>query len=141
MNKTIFLLLLSFVLFFFHAFALTSVESNWNTIMDVKDPEWTPIKDVKDPHIINLTEFAISENFRHTKHILKFVSVVKGIFLTYIDPVKFITYQIVFVANDGGSSGNKNYKAVVNEKNSGLELAGFVPCEDDFYKCDNFSNI
>ncbi|KAL0890964.1 hypothetical protein Bca101_014947 [Brassica carinata] len=97
--------------------------------MDVKDPpEWTPIKDVKDPHIINLTEFAISESSKHTKHILKFVSIVKGVFLmAYIDDHKFVTYQIVFVANDGGSSGNKNYKAVVNEKNSGLELAGFVP--------------
>ncbi|KAJ4899601.1 hypothetical protein Rs2_13552 [Raphanus sativus] len=110
--------------------------------MDVKDSKWTPIKDVKDPHIIKLTEFAISENFRHTKHILKFVSVVKGVFLiAYIDGDKFMSYQIVFTANDGGSSGNKNYKAVVNEQNSGLELAGFVPCEDDFFKCKKFENI
>lgn len=109
--------------------------------MDVKDPEWIPIKDVKDPHVIQLTEFAISENFRRTKHILKFVTVVKGVFITFPHDDKFITYQIVFAANDGGSSGNKNYKAVVNELNSGLELAGFIPCEDDFYKCNEFLHI
>ncbi|KAG2301986.1 hypothetical protein Bca4012_060323 [Brassica carinata] len=116
-NKTIFVLLLSLVLF-----SLYASEA-------VRTGGWSPITDVKDPHVVEIGKFAVSEYDKQSKAGLKYVEVVSG--ETQI--VSGMNYRLIVAVNEGvgiaGNGENKKYEAVVWEKPGlkSMSLTSFKP--------------
>ncbi|CAH8383348.1 unnamed protein product [Eruca vesicaria subsp. sativa] len=103
-NKTIFVLLLSLVIFPLYASEAAPMGG------------WSPISDVKDPHIVEIGEFAVSEYNKQNTAGLRFVEVVSG----ECQVVDGMMYRLIVAVNEGigiaGLGERKKYEAVVWEK-------------------------
>ncbi|CAK8538867.1 unnamed protein product [Lathyrus sativus] len=81
---------------------------------------WNPIKNIKDPQVLEIAQFAVTEQQKKSGVKLSLVDVISG--ETQI--VAGINYRLVLTANDG--SVTKKYQAqVVDEPNHTRSLISF----------------